>query len=491
MSSNETSKKKRKSNKRLLKHRILRKRNILSILSLIVNIILVIFIFIMDILPLKYNILIAIAILLIIFLSTILINVHKKIVLKILGTIILIFSIISSIFGIYYLNSTNKFINESFVSKDSYLKNTYYVLSKKSDNLKETDITGTIATYSETTNLNGALEKLNSKHQVTEQQYDDIGTTFQNLNNGTNKFMLIEKASYEIVFSIDTTLSKENYNILYEFDTYTKKKASKSTNTENFNIYIGGTDFAGLMDFNMIVSVNTNTHQVLLTSIPRDYYIEVAGKNGRYDKLSFMNAYGPEINKESLENLFGINIDYSLTIDTNSLVTVVDYVDGIEFCSDYAFTTTHALVQGTFNDSGQKLTVKKGCQSLNGIEALTVARERNAFSGRDRVRQENCQKIMLAIIKKVASTDTLLHYNETLNTLGSLYKTDIPKKVVTTIAKDIINNGNEWNFTTQSVDGVDTHNKVHLSNMTDWVMDPDYNTVMNASNAIQETLTKK
>jgi len=204
-----------------------------------------------------------------------------------------------------------------------------------------------------------------------------------------------------------------------------------------------------------------------------------------------MNAYGPEINKESLENLFGINIDYSLTIDTNSLVTVVDYVDGIEFCSDYAFTTTHALVQGTFNDSGQKLTVKKGCQSLNGIEALTVARERNAFSGRDRVRQENCQKIMLAIIKKVASTDTLLHYNETLNTLGSLYKTDIPKKVVTTIAKDIINNGNEWNFTTQSVDGVDTHNKVHLSNMTDWVMDPDYNTVMNASNAIQETLTKK
>ena len=86
------------------------------------------------------------------------------------------------------------------------------------------------------------------------------------------------------------------------------------------------------------------------------------------------------------------------------------------------------------------------------------------------------------------STNTILHYTETLNTLGSLYETDIPKIVITNFAKDILNNGNKWQFSTQSVDGVDDHDKVHLSNMIDWVMYPINETVNKASDQIKEIL---
>ena len=195
-----------------------------------------------------------------------------------------------------------------------------------------------------------------------------------------------------------------------------------------------------------------------------------------------------DVNKNSLAKLFATDIDYDVIVNTDSLVEIVDYVGGIDFCSDITFTTTHAMVNNTYDDSGKKLTINKGCQKLNGIQALTVARERNAFTGRDRVRQENCQKIIIAIFKKLVSTDTMLHYNETLNTLGSLYETDIPKEVISNLSKDTLNNGNQWKFETQSVDGTDGHDKVHLSNMIDWVMYPDTKTVEKAKNKIKETL---
>src|SRR5699024_4581684 len=113
-----------------------------------------------------------------------------------------------------------------------------------------------------------------------------------------------------------------------------------------------------------------------------------------------------------------------------------------------------------------KLYVKKGCQHLNGIEILTVARERNAFIGRDRVRQKNCQKIILAIFDKLKSTDSFKNYKEILDSLSNLYTTTIPKDVVTSIAKDTID-GAEWKFTTQSVDGTDS-NHVFIAILNDY-----------------------
>lgn len=478
----------KKSLKKRVKHKVFRARNLLSLFSFVLIIVFIVFLSRMNLLPNKYIVLISTALFICNFIGVCLINVHKKIILKTLGTIIILGLILACSIGLYYLSSTNHFINESFTNKNLYTKNTYYVVSATNNNYKESDISKSVSVYKETIHLNKALKKLNNKYSVEAIEYDDIGLVFDNILNNTDKFMLVEKSSYEIVFSISDKYKRDDFSILYEFDLYTKKEKSSANKIDKFNVYVGGTDFAGLMDFNMIASVNTKTHKILLTSIPRDYYIEVAGKGGAKDKLSFMSAYGSDVNKNSLSTLFSTNIDYSVIVNTNSLVEIVDYVGGIEFCSDYDYTTTHAMVNNSYNDSGKKLHITKGCQHLNGIETLTAARERNAFPGRDRVRQENCQKIIIAIFKKLVSTDTMLHYNETLNTLSSLYETDLSKDIISNISKDILNNGNKWTIDTQSVDGNDGHDKVHLSNMIDWVMYPDQKTVDSAKNKIEETL---
>ncbi len=478
----------KKSLKLRFKTALLRKRNILSLLSLILIIVFIIFLSMMNMLPTKYLVLGSFVLIVLDIVSIVFINLYQKIGLKIIGSIIMFILSVISIVGSYYILSTNNFLNNSFSKKVQYEKNTYYVVAKKENNLTQEDISGEISTYEGTMYLDKALKKLNKKYKVSAKSYNEVGAQFDNLLNNTDKFMLVEKTSYEIIFQISDTYKRENFKTLYEFNIYTKKKKSSSTNTDKFNIYIAGTDFSGLTDFNMIASINNKTHKVLLTSIPRDYYINIPGRNGEKDKLGFMGAYGSNASKEALAEVFGIDIDYTVTLNTDSLVEIVDYVGGIEFCSDKEFTTTHALVRNTYNDRGKKLTIIKGCQQLNGIEALTLARERNAFEGRDRVRQQNCQKILIAIIKKLISTDTMLHYNETLNTLSTLYDTDISKDVISNLSKDIVNNGNKWKFETQSVDGTDGHDKVHSSSMIDWVMYPDQKTIDTAKNKIKETL---
>ena len=290
--------------------------------------------------------------------------------------------------------------------------------------------------------------------------------------------------------SIPINLKKENYKVVYQFRIKIKNNvdSNKTGSKEKFNIYISGTDFANLSDFNMIATVNMNTHKILLTSIPRDYYIPVSGTNGIRDNLSFIGVNDVDTRIKSIENYFGINFDYYLKINTNSLVGIVDAVGGIEYCSNESFTTTHAVILNSYDDSkGRKLNVKKGCQHLNGIQTLTVARERNAFAGRDRQRQKNCQAIIVDIFEQLKSVNTLANYNNILNSLGDLYETSLSREIIENIMKDTINGAN-WTFENQSVDGSDGQDLIHLNSMKGWVMYPMEDTVTNAKAKINEIL---
>ena len=60
-----------------------------------------------------------------------------------------------------------------------------------------------------------------------------------------------------------------------------------------FTIYVSGIDTYGDIalrsrsDVNMLVTVNPNTHEILLISIPRDYYVRLHNTTGYKDKLTW------------------------------------------------------------------------------------------------------------------------------------------------------------------------------------------------------------
>ena len=478
----------KKTKDKTKKHHI-SKLNILSIIAVIVFSIFLYFLFSINILPTKYLILIILVVSILIILSIVFINLKKKVV-KVIGVVLIIISIILSGVGSYYLYYGNEFLNESFSNVKKEIS-TYYIVTNKENKYKKKDIQGTIYYYKNSSNIKKALKEVESEFSIKSSSYDNVTTMVSDVLNKDIDFMLIDKASYDVLLNVNDSLDKDSFKIVYEFD-----MESSSVNDEDvkdrFNIYIGGKDFAGLIDYNAIITVNMDTHEILMTSIPRDYYMEIYGMDGKMDTLSHMFAFAPDSSEKSLEQFFDIDIDYTIKITTESLVGLVDKIGGITYCSDQSFTTTHALILNSYDDSGkEKLYVKKGCQELNGIETLTVARERNAFVGRDRVRQKNCQKIIIAIFEKLKSTNSFVNYKEILDSLSNLYTTTIPRSVITDIAKDTID-GADWKFITQSVDGSDLWDAdIAILNGKGYAMQPNMNDVVNARNKINEILEKE
>lgn len=468
---------------RLLKYNYL----IITAIMLMVNILLFIFTNKLNILPIKYYLLIF-GIIVVLEIVSILFILLKKKILNIIGYILSIILIIVNICGIYYVRVTDNFLDKSFNNDNREYTTTFYIVSKKDSNNTLDNIVGKdVGYYKDTPNIEQAITELGYKYKVNTISYDNISEMFNSIN-----YILVEKNLYDYTFEIDKSLNKLDYDIIYEYTLTFQETIDSNTEenddnyipeTNNINIYIGGTDFTNqLYDFNMIVSINKDTHKVLLTSIPRDYHIPVYGKGGRSDNMGYHGAWGITTSMKSLEQLLNIKIDYYVKVRTSSLVGVVDTLGGIQFCSDKSFYTTHATILDSYDDSkGNKLYVKKGCYNYNGTEILTISRERLAYNGGDRQRQKNCQSILISIFNKATSPSVIKNYQSLLDSISNLYTTSIPRDMITSYIRDILDNNTKWTFNTQSLDGYDSRGYVHLTNYLDYVMMPYQSSINSAS----------
>ena len=463
-------------------------KNILSIIVLIIVLFTTYEILKLNILPTKYLIPILVTEIVLYLLGLILYNLKKK-ALIIIGIIIYIISIIGNIFGYYYLSKTNKYISKNLEYKTYKVTTKYYVLASKNDNIdniKNIDKEKKIEYYKYSRSINKALKSLGNYNF----EASDTASKSMEYVNNENGYFVIASANYDYLMDSTNLYSRDNYKIIKEFEVSEKIKRNDKIK-DTFNIYINGLDFTGIMrDYNLIATVNLKTKKVILTSIPRDYYIDVPAYNMK-DTLMCLGSLDSEVSKESLEKLFNTKIDYTINLNTNSLVNIVDTLDGIDFCSDYEFTTTHALVTDTYNDStGKKLHVTKGCKKYNGTEILTIARERMALPGRDRYRQKNCRQILISIAKKIASTSSLKNYDEILKSFDGLYTTDMNDKVVKNLIKKVLEDP-DFEIIEQSVDGTDSIGVGHLGTQEAWIMTPSMDTINDASNKINKLLKEK
>ena len=218
------------------------------------------------------------------------------------------------------------------------------------------------------------------------------------------------------------------------------------TNTP-FNIYIAGGDKTGSInkvmntDVNMIVSVDVKNHKLLLTSIPRDYYVNLPSKNA-YDKLTHAGYYGVQESIKTIEELLDIDINYYAKVNFTTVEKVVDALGGIDIVSDKAFRVG-------------SIRFKKGVNySKNGKEALTFARERHSFADGDVQRVKNQQRVIDAIIKKMTSSTTMLsRYTEILDAVSANFATNLDSKSISRIVKAQLSDMRGWTSESQNLVG--------------------------------------
>ena len=462
-------------------------KNTLSLISLVTFIFLLVSVLKINILSNKYLILFIMIEVVINLLGIILINLKKKVFL-ILGFILLLIISVVNAFGFYYLDKTNTFIDNGF--SDYVVVNTDYLVITNTNNpindIK--DVNNKIYYYKYSKSIDLALKKLN-KYRF--ESTDSISSVLNIINNDSNNYLLISRSNYDYLMSSTILYDRNNYKIIKEFSV-SYKELKNNTVKDSYTIYLNGVDFTGVMrDFNMLVTVNTKSRQIVLTSILRGYYIDVPAYNIK-DTLMCLGSLDSDVSKEALEKLFDVDIDYTFNVNTNSLVNIVDTLGGVEFCSDYDFTTTHVLTTDTYNDkNGNKLRVTKGCKNYNGKEILAISRERLNLRDNERGRINNCRKILLSIGKKTLNTSTLSNYSEILNSYSNLYTTDMNKKTVTNLFKSLIENYSDYEIIEQYPDGSDGKGMGHLGTQEVGVTIPDMNQVNTASAKIKEVLKNK
>ena len=258
---------------------------------------------------------------------------------------------------------------------------------------------------------------------------------------------------------LDTELKDMHFEIkeLYTFTITIKKvetvKVVDVINTP-FNIYIAGGDAYGDIgnvtntDVNMIATVDPVNKKILLTSIPRDYYVNLPSfGEDAYDKLTHAGYYGIEESILAVEKLLDIEINYYVKVNFSTIEGVIDAIGGVDVYSDYAFQADVHPYYYQF---------KKGNNHLNGSQALSFARERKSFSDGDVQRVKNQQKVLEAIINKVTkSTAIITSYSEILDSVSTSFSTNLDSKSISRLVKMQLNDMKMWNIESQNLTGTD------------------------------------
>ena len=457
----------------------------LSIFLLIVSVLILVLVYFINVLPIDYFIVLVVLVL-IIDLIVIKLLLGSGKIRNVIGVILSIILIIIMVFGITYELNTIDFLKQ--FGFNTYKEEVYNVLvldESEYEELNDLD-NESIGHLDENVHegLNSAIDKIDQQIDFESVVLDDINSLVDNLSSEEVDAIILEDAQITMLEEDNNGLM-DNFRIIASFDIETEiEVVSKEVNVtkDSYNILITGIDSYGSItrvsrsDVNMIVSVNPKENKILLTSIPRDYYVYLSDY-GDYDKLTHTGIYGIDVTTKALEDLLDIDINYYVKVNFTTLVDIVDELGGITVNSNYDFTSIDGY------------HFSKGNNNLNGEEALSFARERQAFSEGDRVRVENQQLVLTAIINKVLSPSIITNYNSLLNALSGEFLTNITNNEITDLIKWQIDGMYSWDIETISLDGSNAFDYTYsYKNQKLYVMMPYPESVNSAKEKIKNVL---
>lgn len=279
----------------------------------------------------------------------------------------------------------------------------------------------------------------------------------------------------------------DQVKILYQYGIETEIAQEEEKDVDQpFNIYISGIDVAGDIstnsrsDVNIIMTVNPNTHKILLTTTPRDYYVTLPGVSGEQrDKLTHAGIYGVDESMATLENLYGIDITYYARVNFTSLIRIVDALGGVDVYSEYAFETAGYQFQ-------------QGTNHLNGEQALAFSRERYSFESGDNQRGKNQEAVLTAILQKAMSPALLTNASELITSVSDCVETNMTRTEMAKFINMQLSEGADWTIESTAATGTGDNQACYSSgSQLLYVMWPDEASVAEISEKMQQVLNRE
>lgn len=373
------------------------------------------------------------------------------------GKIFSIFLCVILALGSFYIGE----VNNAFQSiTGSNTKSSSIIVAVLKDDAAQTLTDASDYTFGVQYAVNGA-QTTSSIEQIEKDMGDEIDTkAFSSLIDEMNALyegeveaVIYNSSQSDIIseqmptFLNDTKIIYKR-NIVVEID----NTAVDASVQEPFVVYLSGMDTyeaiteADRSDVNILAVVNPQSHQVLLITTPRDYYVSIPEiSNGMCDKLTHAGIYGIDASIATLEELYETEIPFFGRVNFTSMINIVDALGGLDVESDQEFDT------GV--EAGYVMHVNEGMNHFNGKEALAFCRERKSLPDGDNDRGRHQQAVITAIIKKMMSPAMLRGAMDVIETVSSGVDTNFSMEQIQTLVKTQLRTNAVWNIYSVSATG--------------------------------------
>ena len=290
--------------------------------------------------------------------------------------------------------------------------------------------------------------KASQNKELTVEESSSYLAAYKSLLAGDTKAILLNSVFENIIESEYPDYASKIKKI-YTKELTKKVETPKDVKGDSFNVYISGIDTYGPIssvsrsDVNIIMTVNRETKKILLTTTPRDSYVPIAdGGNNQKDKLTHAGIYGVDASIHTLENLYGIDLNYYARLNFTSFLKLIDLLGGVDVHNDQEFT---AHTNGKFYPVGNV--------HLDSEQALSFVRERYSLADGDRDRGRNQQKVIVAILQKLTSTEALKNYDSIIKGLQDSVQTNMPLETMMNLANAQLESGGTYKINSQDLKG--------------------------------------
>ena len=426
----------------------------------------------LNLLPMKLMILVSLDLIILTLIVILMLNFKaRKFFSRLLMGLIALCMCAGLAFGNYFIFKTDNTFDKVTSLADSKATSTSIVVLKASSIEKEKDLAGAkIGTILDMDKeaTNRMLKDLDSdKIKYTTKDYSSLDDMMEAFYNGEVDAICLNEKYRDILheggsyFNFQTDSRVVHQNVYY---TKVTKKDNPSDPVNNitkdtFTVLVSGNDSYGTLqdsntrsDANLLLTVNPKTGTILMTSIPRDYYVELvcpdteeqACPEGSYDKLTHSGLMGVKSTEKTIEKALGITINYNIRINFSSVVSLVDALDGIDLDIKKG-----EEVDIFYTNSQPGLSVGK--HHVDGETALAFARERHAYADGDNQRVRNQQKVFKAMFKRIVSPKMITNYGKFMDALAVAFDTNLSGDEISKFVKYELNRTPKWKIESYAI----------------------------------------
>ena len=394
------------------------------------------------------------------------------------------------------MSSVSFFALQQFVGFTSHINSTSnyseysmsVVVLKDSDvhNVTQLDsVTGPTDTDNDNIQKLIADIKTSQSKELTVEQSTSYLAAYKSLVSGEAKAIVLNSVFENIIESEYPDYASKIRKI-YTKNITKEVAAPKVSKNKSFNVYVSGIDTYGPIssvsrsDVNILMTVNQDSKKILLTTTPRDSYVPIAdGGNNQKDKLTHAGIYGVDSSIHTLENLYGVDINYYVRLNFTSFLKLIDLLGGVDVYNDQEFTSRHG-----------KFHFPVGNVHLDSEQALGFVRERYSLADGDRDRGRNQQKVIVAIIQKLTSTEALKNYSDIIQGLQDSLQTNMPIETMMDLVNAQLGSGGSYKVNSQDLKGTGRMGlpSYAMPDSNLYMMEIDDSSLAAAKSAIQDVM---